>query len=192
MVTTKQAPTKDPAMYRQLTFDRMDNDAYYTPDWCTEALLSRVKFRGAIWEPAAGLGRMSAVLRAGGYDVIESDIDPRVANVVNFLDCRAMMGGSISIVTNPPYHIGENFVAHALSLALSAEIGGMVAMLLRHEFDCAKKRRLLFERPEFALKLTLTSRPRWMQNTGNSPRHNFAWYIWDAHHSGAPCLGWLP
>ena len=183
------APTKDPAMYRQLNFERRDHDAYYTPDWCTETLLNRVRFRGPIWEPAAGKGRMAAVLRNGGYVVAESDID-RETDSLDFLTCTEMMDGTVSIVTNPPYHIGAAFVSHALKLALPT--GGMVAMLLRHEFDCAKRRRPMFETLPFALKLTMTTRPHWMENTGNSPRHNFAWFVWDAQHQGPPTLGWLP
>ncbi|MBF0093242.1 MAG: hypothetical protein HQL33_01500 [Alphaproteobacteria bacterium] len=179
-------------MYRQLRFERADNDAYYTPDWCTEVLLAKVRFRGAVWEPASGKGRMAAVLRRAGYPVVESDIDPSTTGEsLDFLTCGAMAEGTSSVVTNPPYHIGTNFVRHALALALPR--GGMVAMLLRHEFDCAKTRRPLFERPEFRIKLVLTTRPRWIaEDTGNSPRHNFSWYVWDAAHQGPPQLGWVP
>lgn len=186
------APTKDPAMYRQLSFERADNDAYYTPDWCTEALLAKVNFRGKIWEPASGKGRMAAVLQRAGYTVVESDIDANATgSCLDFLTCDRMLEDSVSLVTNPPYHIGAAFVRHALALALPQ--GGMVAMLLRHEFDCAKTRRPLFERPEFRVKLVLTTRPRWIaESTGNSPRHNFSWYVWDAKHEGPAQLGWVP
>jgi len=190
VATAKIAPGKDPFMYRQMTYERRDNDAYYTPDWCTEALLSKVSFPGPIWEPAAGQGRMAAVLRQGGYQVVESDIDRAPEEALDFLGTNAMLGQSRSIVTNPPYNIAHAFVRHALELALPG--GGMVALLLRHEFDCAKKRRPLFEQAHFQRKLTLTTRPRWMQNTGNSPRHNFAWYVWDGRHHGPAQLDWLP
>ncbi|MBI1206748.1 MAG: hypothetical protein GC191_05595 [Azospirillum sp.] len=189
MNSEKIAPTKDPFMYRQMMFDRRDNDAYYTPDWCTEALIAKVTFRGPLWEPAAGKGRMAAVLRRAGYDVVESDLD-RQNDPLDFLQTTTMLGATLSIVTNPPYHIAEKFVRHALDLALPG--GGMVAMLLRHEFDCAKKRRYLFERYQFFQKLTLTTRPRWIENTDNSPRHNFAWFVWNGLHDGPATLGWLP
>ncbi|MEI6985636.1 MAG: hypothetical protein WCK65_05870 [Rhodospirillaceae bacterium] len=184
------APSKDPAMYRQMNFDRRDNDAYYTPDWCTESLLRCVSFRGPLWEPAAGKGRMTAVLRAGGYEVLESDIDRPEGDALDFLSCTAMMASTRSIITNPPYHIAAEFVQHALNLALP--MGGMVAMLMRHEFDCSKRRRPMFEDLPFARKLTMTKRPHWIENTGNSPRHNFAWYVWDAEHAGPAMLSWLP
>ena len=34
---------------------RESHDFYATPDWVTEALLSRVRFRGHVWEHAAAL-----------------------------------------------------------------------------------------------------------------------------------------
>ena len=55
-------------------YARVPRDAYYTPAWVTEALLSQVSFRGAVWEPAAGGGDMSSVLRSAGYHVVETDI----------------------------------------------------------------------------------------------------------------------
>ncbi len=134
---------------------------------------------------------MAAVLRRGEYEVVESDIDREdEKDSVDFLTCTEMAPGTRSIITNPPYHIGAEFVKRALDLALP--VGGMVAMLLRHEYDCAKKRRPLFEQPAFRIKLTMTQRPHWMENTGNSPRHNFAWFVWDAEHAGPASLGWLP
>lgn len=89
-----------------------------------------------------------------------------------------------AIITNPPYDdkdsgvTAEKSLRHALRL-MEAE-KGMVAMLLRHEFDCGKKRRDLFEdHPAFMAKITLRFRPRWIEGTTGSPRHNYAWYVWD-------------
>jgi hypothetical protein len=60
-------------------------------------------------------------------------------------------------------------------------------------YDCAASRRYLFEQQPFAMKLILTKRPKWKDADHTaSPRHNFAWYLWDYRHSGAPVLGWLP
>lgn len=83
----------------------------------------------------------------------------------------------MSIVTNPPYSLAEEFVRHALDLTRAA--GGMVAMLLRHEFDCAATRRDLFDMRAFAYRMALTRRPRWIAGTTGSPRHNFTWFVWD-------------
>jgi hypothetical protein len=89
-----------------------------------------------------------------------------------------------AIITNPPYDdkasgvTAEQSLRHALKLMESEK--GMVAMLLRHEFDCGKKRRDLFEdHPAFMAKITLRFRPRWIEGTTGSPRHNYAWFLWD-------------
>lgn len=47
-------------------YDRRGRDFYATPDWVTDALLQRVRFRGPIWEPCCGSGAMSTVLAAHG------------------------------------------------------------------------------------------------------------------------------
>jgi hypothetical protein len=52
-------------------------------------------------------------------------------------------------------------------------------MLLRNEFDCGLKRVGLFENYPFSAKLVLTSRPRWIENSKTSPRHNYSWYVWN-------------
>jgi hypothetical protein len=115
------------------------------------------------------------------------------AVAADFLACRSLPPGVRSIVTNPPYALAEQFLRRALDLTRPAK--GMVAMLFRNEYDSASGRRDLFERPPFAAKLVLTRRPRWvdaLQQNSASPRHDFAWYLWDHYHSGPATIGWLP
>jgi hypothetical protein len=82
------------------------------------------------------------------------------------------------IVTNPPYSLATAFIEHALRLTLPRR--GKVVMLLRHDFDTASSRHHLFGGNEaFKKKVVLTRRPRWIEGSTGSPRHNFAWYIWD-------------
>ncbi len=38
------------AMHGESGYERLERDAYYTPAWCTEALLRHVKFEGKIWD----------------------------------------------------------------------------------------------------------------------------------------------
>lgn len=179
-------------------FQRVEGDRYWTEPWVTRALLARVKLRGLVWEPAAGRGDMADVLVAAGYKVMASDIAGATlgcagAAETDFLTCGSLGDGLFSICTNPPYNRAEAFIHKALDL--TARAGGMVTMLLRNEYDCAAKRRGLFERESFATKLVLTKRPRWLDALAQhsaSPRHNFAWYIWDHHHSGSPDIRWLP
>jgi hypothetical protein len=64
----------DPAMLGTSGYERRQRDSYYTQAWVTEALVSQVELRNTLWEPAAGRGDMTAVLRDAGYRVTESDI----------------------------------------------------------------------------------------------------------------------
>src|SRR5262245_49963056 len=103
---------------------RKDNDAYFTPDWCTEALLPHLRVRppALIHEPAAGNNAIVDVLKKAGYRVSSNDI----SRGVDFLAVTHI--STNAIVTNPPYGLAEQFIAHALDLT---EPHGLVCMLLR-------------------------------------------------------------
>lgn len=192
------ANKKRSAMLGEAGFERVEGDRYWTPKWCTEALLNAVRFRGLIWEPAAGRGDIADVLVARGYQVMCSDIAGAALGCMDaaesdFLTHASPGDGTFSIVTNPPYSHAEAFIRKALEL--TARAGGMVAMLLRNEYDCAATRRDLFERESFATKFVLTKRPKWVddrQQHSASPRHNFAWFVWDHHHAGRAAIRWIP
>lgn len=180
-------------VYGESGYERRANDAFYTEHWVTRALVDVVRFRGWVWEPAAGRGDISIVLNQAGYSVLGSDIEPAAGGIarLDFLAEADLIGPSVqSIITNPPYgKTGAEFARHALKL--TEPIGGMVALLARHEWDSAAERRDIFARhPAFAVKVTLTRRPLWdwwgEQTPGKraAPRHNFAWYVWDWQHKG--------
>lgn len=189
------AGKKRSTMLGEAGFERVEGDRYWTEPWVTQALLDVVRFRGLVWEPAAGRGDMADVIRDAGYQVMCSDIaGPTLgckgAAEANFLTHTSPGDGTFSIVTNPPYIHAEAFIHKALEL--TARAGGMVAMLLRNEYDCAASRRDLFEQEPFACKLVLTKRPRWSDSNIASPRHNFCWMIWDYNHSGPPRIIYGP
>ena len=99
--------------------DRHPNDLYPThPHW-TNVLFDVVKFKGPIWEPAAGNGDMVDVIKGRGYSVRATDI----STGQDFLKCTQPWKGDI--VTNPPYRILDAFIEKALELA-----SGRVAMLM--------------------------------------------------------------
>jgi hypothetical protein len=107
-------------------------DFYATPPQAVRALLRVEKLPRQIWEPAAGAGGIAEVLRAAGHIVRASDLhdwdcsDCRAG--VDFLREARAPGGATCIVTNPPYALAEQFVAHALRLCPHA------IMLLRLAF----------------------------------------------------------
>lgn len=109
-------------------------DDYETPEEITRYLLQHVNvgFHGPILEPAAGSGRMVAVLREvkhkppiGYRKVVGFDIK----DGHDFFKRTAKWPGDI--ITNPPYRDGlaERFTRHALKLA-----DGRVCMLMQSGF----------------------------------------------------------
>lgn len=170
----------DPSMVGPAKYDRVANDFYETPDWITEVLMRHVRF-GQIWEPACGAGAMQRVFDLHGIKNIGTDLPS------DFLKMGAATAWDV--VTNPPYVLAEEFVRHALEITKTHK--RKVAMVLRNEFDCAVGRADIFrDHPAFAMKIVLTKRPRWFEKKAGdaSPRHNYAIYVWDWLHRGAPIL----
>ena len=189
---------------RDSGYERKERDLYETPEWVTEALLPHLsKWRTeSVWEPAAGSGKMARVLGRRFHSVYEWDIfagdRPEVIEA-NFLDFERGDGeapdGYEAIITNPPYELAEQFCDQALRL--TEQSGGMVAMLLRTDFDHAKGRTHLFrDCPAFSKKLVLMKRICWFVEADGkpkaSPSFNHAWYVWDWRHNGPATIAWGP
>lgn len=178
---------KGSAMHGESGYERREGDAYYTEPWVTRALIDNWNIPNFVWEPAAGRGDMANVLGHHCLSVRATDISG--PGWVDFMQTSSALD-SDAIITNPPYAIQDKFIRHALGFDVP-----LVAMLLRNEFDSAKKRADLFK-PPFACKLVLTKRPRWdwweTDKPKASPRHNFAWFIWDRRHEGEPIMRWAP
>lgn len=184
---------KDSAMLGDSGFERIEADFYPTPPENVDCLLQHVNLHTAVWEPAAGKLDISQRLIEFGHSVVSSDLYPHGADldfVGDFLERTEMpvvqlVDGSTararSIVTNPPYgDLVEKFIRHALKL--TKESRGQVAMFLRNEYDAGKGRMELFSLPPFHKKIVVTKRPRWIEGSTGSPRHNYAWYVWDWRH----------
>ena len=169
---------------RNSGYARIARDAYFTPPWCTEAIIPHLPMPcGAIWEPAAGAGLMAATLISAGHKVVATDI----ANGRDFLTSSSTCPIH-GIVSNPPFGIATQVIERALAVTPSS---GFVGMLLRVDFDSAKTRRHLFgDCPAFAKKLILTRRIRWIEGSTGSPSYNHAWFLWDKRHSGPPVLAY--
>ncbi len=185
---------------RDSGYARQERDLYETPEWATEALLPHLsKYRkDSAWEPAAGSGKMARVLeqhfeRVYRWDISDENRDGGI--VADFLLFDEEPDGYQAIITNPPYELATEFCVQAMRLTESR--GGMVAMLLRTDFDHAKSRTHLFrDCPAFSKKLVLMKRICWfVEDNGKpkaSPSFNHAWYIWDWRHEGAPTLAYGP
>ena len=168
---------------RDSGYERRENDLYETPAWVTYALLPHLPERvGFVLEPAAGSGKMVDVLKTR-FRVEATDI----TTGFDFLDASDISHDAV--ITNPPYERATDFVLRAL--LLMARTRGLVAMLLRTDFDHAKTRASLFaDCTAFAKKVVLTKRIRWIEGSTGSPSFNHAWFIWDWQHSGPPIISY--
>lgn len=178
---------------------RRERDLYETPEWVTEALLPHLPKLACIWEPACGTGKMYRVLARQSLadNVWGSDIEPSDGFLqVDFLNSLWTIDYEVdAIITNPPYEAAQEFCEQALQRMTNNR--GLVAMLLRTDFDHAKSRRHLFrDCPAFAKKLVLMKRIAWFVEADGkpkaSPSFNHAWYIWDWKHEGPPTIGYAP
>lgn len=173
---------------RDSGYERKERDLYETPEWVTDSLVSFIDVKRYIWEPAAGGGKMVAALEKHNFTVHASDI----ATGKDFLAERYLPDETVhAIVTNPPYELATEFIEHALELMKPCQ--GVVAMLLRTDFDHAKTRQHLFSKcPAFWTKLVLTKRIKWFEDSKGQPSFNHAWFIWDWQNSGPPTLAYGP
>lgn len=171
-------------------YARQERDAYYTPEWVTEALLPHIPYRiKSVWEPACGSGKMVKVFQESErfQSIHSSDIDTGrdfLKESVCFAD---------AIITNPPFggNLAQEFIEHALELTRKEQ--GFVAMLLRTDFDHAKTRQHLFRHHlAFSKKLVLLKRIKWFENSTGSPSYNHCWMIWDWTKQGWPVIDYGP
>lgn len=196
-------------------------DGYWTPEFATKWLLDAGHFDPVegevVWEPACGVGHISKVLAAHGFDVLSTDVVNHgwdgQAGIQDFLSIEKVDPKVRLIFTNPPYDIegvpgipdvtAQQFIEHALKLMYPVK--GCVVMLLRNEYDCAKSRRHLFSGYPYRGKFILSKRPRWIEESAmkidpktgkpkkTGPRHNYSWFVWDWNsHSIAPNVEVLP
>jgi hypothetical protein len=173
---------------RDSGYERKERDLYETPEWVTSALVPHIPPRiRRVWEPAAASGKMVRALQDSGYLVEATDIDSGCdfLTTEREFECDA-------VITNPPYEFAQEFIMRAM--AVTDTVNGLVAMLLRTDFDHAAGRRHMFDGDGsfFSKKIVLTRRIRWFEDSKGSPSFNHAWFIWDWKHQGPPTLAYGP
>ncbi|MGE0629776.1 MAG: hypothetical protein AB7O43_18380 [Hyphomicrobiaceae bacterium] len=185
---------------RESGYERKERDLYETPEWVTEALVPHLPdYIDLIWEPACGNGKMVRAIESAcpGVTVWASDIEPADKLhmlEIDFLSSAISIGHEYgAIVTNPPYDQAAVFCEEALRKTEPTQ--GVVAMLLRTDFDHAKSRFHLFrDCPAFSKKLVLTRRIVWFAEPNGKPKaqpsFNHAWFVWDWRHDGPPTIAY--
>jgi hypothetical protein len=167
------------------------DDCYDTPPEAVHALIAAERLPHRLWEPCCGTGNIVRVLRQAGHEVIATDLNargcPDSLSRIDFLLERRVPEGTEAIITNPPFKLAEQFVAHALELC------PRVVMLLRLAFLEGERRRGILEDRGlarvhvFRRRLPMMHRAGW-QGPKASSAMAFAWFAWDRAHTGPAIL----
>lgn len=143
-----------------------------------------------LWEPACGPGSIVGSLRAAGHRVVATDLVdygcPDSSARVDFLMEQRAPDGVQAIVTNPPFKLANQFVAHGLRLVPK------VVMLLRLAFLEGTGRAPIMDGGALARVYVFRNRLPMMHRAGrgtfvaktNSSAMAFAWFVWDRGHEG--------
>lgn len=210
---------RQPKQLVNSSYERRDNDAYYTEAWLTRILLRHFKVRGStVCDPAAGRGDIlkavddSIVMGTGAPKLYGYDIAPPRKKVVDSAFCRILPVDFLdpefklpkqidTVITNPPFgDLAQKFVAKTLA---SPHVE-RAAFLLRCNWNTSagrgKSRVKLFTGREFpfAYEIIITERPRWdwwykteaEAADDNKPFHSYSWFVWDRRWKGPSTQFW--
>lgn len=173
--------------------ERIENDAYYTPDRLAQAILTHLHIqRGSALEPSGGGGAFARALAIMCDDLTVVDIDPAAPVFGLDLGDSATLHPGVDflawetdrrfdwIVGNPEYANAEAHVRRALPLL---KTGGLLVFLLRTGFGHAAKRRHgLFMEQAMEISLPVVPRPSFTGDgkTDGSDYNVFVWRKTDA------------
>ncbi len=164
-------------------------DFYPTPRWATCALIDNEAFSGEIWECACGDGAMSEVLAETGNSIVSSDMYDRGYGEVGH-DFLVTQRRHANVITNPPFHSAEGFVASALQATQRK-----FALLMRLAFlEGANRANTIFRRAPpsrvwvFSERITFYMKGAQVAGSGTTA---YAWFVWDKDHLGPTELAWF-
>ena len=174
--------------------NREEDDFYATDPKALEMILPQLQLSHRVWECACGMGHLSKVLQAAGYDVRSTDLVDRGfgESGVDFLATTEHWDGDI--LTNPPFKLATQFVLHALDIATT---GHKVIMFMPLTYLEGKTRWYNIYRttPPQVIYVS-TSRlatSRLSRLTGEPDRGimAFAWWVWEKGYTGETILRWF-
>ena len=177
--------------------ERQNEDYYATDPVAAEWLLKieNIPINKPIWECASGEDHLVNVFRENGYKVRSTDLIKRLdsTEVLDFLKTNEIWDGSI--ITNPPYKYGLEFVQKSLEIVTE---GNKVGMFLKLTFLEGKKRRAFFEKyppktvwvSSSRLMCAKNGKFKEMIESGGSAAA-YAWFIWEKGYNGDTVIKWF-
>lgn len=180
-------------------WDRNDNDWYVEPSVCSLALFDVVQFKGPVWDPACGMGRILKSAQVSGFDTIGSDVEKRTDDcdfLADFLSNHSLPEVEFDVVTNPPFAIAEDFVRKTIDILSHGRRGAFVLPIVWMAGFSSKRDWL----PSSPLRYVLPISPRPSmppgevlcagERPGNGTK-DFAWFVWEKGFTGKPALEFL-
>jgi hypothetical protein len=174
-------------------------DDFPTPPWATRALVEHVIASKdslasmTCLEPACGRGHMSVALAGYFGNVTSYDVfDYGFGHVADFLKSNHPERSYDWVITNPPFRLGEEFIARAMKIARHA-----VAMLSRTVFieSVGRHERIFKPNPpsRFAQFTERVPMVKGRVDKKASTATGYAWLVWEKDRLGKGCeLVWIP
>lgn len=175
--------------------DRAILDYYATDPIAAQWLLEIEPSLHNIWECACGFGHLAQVFDkatklARATDIVNRGYEKQI-ETLDFLKC-GITNYNGSIVTNPPYSKGLEFVQHCLYCVADGEL---VCMFLKLTFLEGKERRKFFEQNPPIRVWVSSSRIGCAMNADFEKMKGsascYAWFIWQKGYNGQTTLKWF-
>jgi hypothetical protein len=170
--------------------ERIADDYYSTPAWCTELVLPILEASlgrppASVFDPSCGDGAILDVAKAHGLATSGMELHPgraaqARANGHDVTACEALgstwpASENAVIVGNPPYRQALDFAERAAQWARAGN--RRAALLLRLGF-AESRTRYAFHRSHPSSMYVLAERPRFRTDTRGSDASGYAWFVW--------------
>jgi hypothetical protein len=162
--------------------DEDEAQLYCTPPHITEALLTREKFHGMIWEPAAGRGHIANVFRPTYPNIFASDLNDWGYWPCCIEDFLTSTREADNIVTNPPYKLKVEFLARAKMLA-RRKVAMLMPVDVEYSVDFFQNHKADSTFPWKALYGFVQAVP-WPNLRGFWNRMRVGWFVFERGYEG--------
>ena len=182
-------------LHRKPGESREENDFYATHPAAVIPLMEVLGWEKGgkfIYEPAAGKGHLSEMLKLYGHNVVSTDLIDRgycVAGVDFLKPSEYDLLPYDAVVMNPPYKFAVEFVEKALTLA------PVVCAFLRITFLESAKRAEFFKKHPPRVVAVFIERMPSSKDAKFDPKESsavcYAWFIWEKDFTGRPEILWI-
>ena len=159
-------------MGKRSSFEPIPRDFYPTPYAAVPPLVPHLRGVRSFAEPCCGGGALVRHLESFGLRCVYA------GDIATCQDALALdtYGHADAIITNPPY-------TRSLMHALIWHFARILPTWLLLETDWASTKQAAPFMPSCS-EIVSVGRLRWIEGTTMTGKQNFAWYLFDARHSG--------